>query len=86
MPDVGQIVELSPSILYIVPVLVGLVQVAKTYDYVPSRWVPLFIIVASTLGAFLVTDLSWQATIVQGVAVGLMSIGSFSGVRSTVNG
>ena len=78
------LIQLSPSILYAVPVIIGLTQVLKSY--IADRYVPLLALGLSIVSAFLLTDVSWQLTIVQGVAVGLMSIGAFSGVRSTVQG
>lgn len=86
MVDVGNIIQVSPAILYVLPIVIGLCQLLKTYKYVPSRWIPAAAIVMGVLGAFLLTDLNWQNTLVQGLALGLMAVGAFNSVRTTATG
>ena len=80
----SEVVEFSPAILVIVPIVIGLVQVLK--EYVGPRFTPLLAIVLSVGGAFLATDLSWQMTIVQGFGVAVLAVGTYSGLRSTIQG
>lgn len=85
MPET--LIDISPAIVVIVPVVIGLSQVVKQFVAESMlRFVPLFVLAVSVGGAFLVTDTTWQSTVIQGLAVGLMSIGAFSGSRAVAQG
>ena len=78
------LIEFSPRILIAVPLVVALVQLLK--EYVGARLTPLLSLVMGVAVAFLVTDVPWNDTILQGLAAGVMAVGTFSGVRATVQG
>ncbi len=82
----SSLVQLSPAILVTVPVIMGLTQLIKNSNFVGARYVPILCVALSVLAAFVVTDASWQQTLIQGLSVGLMSIGAFAGTRSTFQG
>jgi len=86
MPLDSSLVQFSPAILAVVPLVMGFTQFIKTSNYVKPRFVPIICLILSVGGAFLVTDVSWQQTLIQGISVGLLSIGVFSSARSTVQG
>lgn len=83
---VDQLVQVSPAVMLMLPVLIALAQLLKTYEYIPSRWIPLSVVVLGAFGAMVTTDLSLVQAGFQGLVVGLMAIGAFSGVRSTAQG
>lgn len=80
------LVQISPIVLAMVPVLMGIAQFAKTYEYIPSRWIPLTVVVLGIVGAEFLTDLGIVQAIYQGLIVGLMAMGVFTGGRATVQG
>lgn len=63
-----------------VPVVIGLVQVAKGVG-LSGRFAPLLSI-ALGIGGLLVVGLAWQVAVAQGIIVGLVSSGLFSGGRA----
>ena len=71
---------LSPLLVGAVPVVVGLVQVAKSSG-LPSRLAPL---ASLAVGAGLValTGATWQETIARGAIVGLAASGLWSGGKA----
>ena len=74
--------ELSPSIILIVPVLIGLVAVAKTIG-VSSKLAPATALVLG-IGLVSLTGVEWQVMIVQGIIAGLSASGLYSGTRATL--
>lgn len=78
------IITISPVFLGLVPAIIALTQLVKTYKYVPSRFVPLFAIVASVGSVALLSDGSLQTIVLQGVLIGLSSVGLFNASRTTV--
>lgn len=78
------IFEFSPVILLIIPIIVGLVEVAKVSLKMPKKYSPLLAIVLG-IGAVALTDVSWQAFIVQGIIAGLSASGLWSGSKDPVN-
>lgn len=74
----------SPLIVAIVPVILGLVQVAKQVG-LPSKFAPL-VSIALGVGLVALTGASWQADIVQGIIAGLAASGLWSGSKSTFEG
>lgn len=82
----NDLVQVAPAVIFMLPVLIALAQFLKTYQYIPDRWIPLSVLVMATVGALGLTDLGLGQAIFQGIAVGLLAIGTFSGVRATVQG
>ena len=78
------IFEFSPLIVAIVPVVLGLVQVAKGMG-IPSRYAPVASIVLG-VALMLITGAVWQAAVVQGIIAGLAASGLWSGSKSTFEG
>ena len=74
----------SPLIVAIVPVILGLVQVAKQVG-LPSKFAPL-VSIALGVGLVALTGASWQADIVQGIIAGLAASGLWSSGKSTFEG
>ena len=76
-----ELFQLTPLVVGAIPVVVGLVQVLKSAG-LPSRLAPAG---ALLVGAALVaiTGATWQASVVQGIIVGLCASGLYSGVKTT---
>lgn len=74
--------EFSPLIVAIVPVIVGLVQVAKDIG-VSNRYAPIASIVMG-VGLIALTGVNLQTMIVQGIIAGLAASGLYSGGKSVV--
>lgn len=68
---------LDPAALALVPAVVGLVEIAKQAG-LPSRFAPLASI-ALGVGLSALLGSSWQASIAQGIVVGLAASGLWSG-------
>lgn len=79
------IFEFSPLIIAIVPVALGLVSVVKSVG-LPSRFAPLASIAIGIGLTALLPDLSWQATVAQGIIAGLAASGLWSGGKALVQG
>lgn len=75
-------IEFSPAILSLVPLVIGLTALAKLY--VPSRWAPVIAIGLGLAGAFLFPAATMGLTIVSGIVVGLTASGLYSGVKSII--
>lgn len=75
---------LTPLVLACVPLALGLVQVVKTVG-LPSRFAPLTSI---GIGIALValTGVAWQIFVAQGIIVGLLASGLWSGGKALVEG
>lgn len=80
------LVQISPIVLALVPVLMAVAQFAKTYEYIPSRWIPLTVVVLGVVAAEFLTDIGFVQAVYQGLIVGLMAMGVFTGGRATVQG
>jgi len=72
----------STSFLALIPVVVGLVQVAKKIG-LRGKYAPIVAILFGIGGSFLLGG-SWTEVILAGVIVGLSSSGLYSGTKSTV--
>ena len=72
----------SPIIVAIIPVLVGLVTVAKEVG-LPSKYAPLTSVVMG-VGLVALTGVAWQAFVVQGIIAGLSASGLYSGTKATL--
>ena len=76
------VVSLTPISLALIPVVLGLVSVVKMY--LDARWSPLVSIVVGIAAAFVFPAVTVPLTILQGVLMGLMASGLYSGVKTTV--
>lgn len=74
--------EFSPFIVAIVPIVVGLVQVAKGVG-IPSKYAPVVSIVFG-IGLVALTGVAWQAFVVQGIIAGLAASGLYSGGKTAL--
>jgi hypothetical protein len=72
---------LSPQVLALVPVVIGLVEVIKRVG-LNERYLPITAIILGVVGAVAIIGYSPE-TIVGGIVLGLSSVGLFSGVRAT---
>jgi len=73
----------SPLVVAAIPVALGLVQVIKALK-LPSKFAPLASLVIGIGLIALLPELSWQATIAQGLIVGLAASGLWSGSKSLI--
>lgn len=78
------IFQLSPIVIATVPIVVGIVQVAKAIG-LPNNWAPIVSLVAGTALVAL-TGVAFPAAIVQGIIAGLIAAGMWSGVKATMQG
>ena len=76
------IFELSPFVMACVPVALGLVEVAKQAG-LPSKYAPIGSIIAGLL-LIALTGITWPAIIAQGIIVGLMASGLWSGGKALI--
>jgi len=74
--------EFSPLAIAAVPVALGLVSVARGFG-LPSKLAPGLSLLVGVVLVFL-TGTPWQASIIQGILVGLSASGLWSGSRTTV--
>lgn len=77
----ASLVTISAVSLALVPVVIALTQIVKSF-VLDSRWAPLVSIAFGILGAFIVPMETVPLTVLQGILIGLMSSGLFTGVRS----
>ena len=73
---------ITPALLALVPVVIGLVQGIRTLG-LPDRYAPVASIVLGILGAFVFPAVTIPLTILSGIVVGLSACGLYSGVRAT---
>ncbi len=76
--------EFSPLVIVAIPVALGIVEAIKALN-LPSRFAPIVSIAVGILLVTLVPELTWQATIAQGIIVGLAASGLWSGGKATIN-
>lgn len=78
---------LNSGAIIVVPLIVAIVQALKMTNWVQDRFAPLLSIAVGIIISFISNhdsgDLS--ATILYGVAFGLMASGIYSGVKTTIN-
>ena len=74
----------SPLVVAIVPIVLGLVQVAKSVG-LPSQYAPILSIIFG-IGMVLLAGAVWQVAIAQGIIIGLASSGLFSGSKKIIQG
>jgi len=78
--------EIQISFAVLTAIVVGLVQVAKGLS-LPSRFAPVLALLLGVGLSFLAMGplaLTWVDAIVQGLVVGLSSVGLYSGVKNTI--
>lgn len=73
-------IQVSPAIITLVPVVIGLTAVAKLY--INSRWAPLIALALGVGGAFLFPAATVAVTILSGIVVGLSASGLYSGSKA----
>lgn len=71
-----QLIFVTPAMLGLIPIVMGLVQLAKMH--VDSKWAPLLSLIFGIVGAFLLPDMNFGSTLLGGVTIGLMSSGAYS--------
>lgn len=76
--------EFSPLLIAIVPVVVGLVTVAKNTGLKSRYAAPASIVAGIALVAL--TGVAWQVFVVQGIIAGLAASGLYSGGKSVLKG
>ena len=81
METLQTLFDLSPVATLAIPLVIGLVQVAKTLG-MPSKYAPLTAIIAGMV-LIALTGETWQASIAQGLLVGLAASGLYSGTKTT---
>lgn len=72
---------LSPIAVACAPVVIGLVQVAKTVG-LSARFSPLASVVFG-IGLVALTGIAWQAFLVQGIIIGLVASGLWAGSKAS---
>lgn len=72
----------TPALLALVPVVIGLVSILKVSG-VPSRFAPALSLLLGIAGSFLIGGVTIAATVLGGVVVGLMASGLYSGGAAT---
>lgn len=72
--------DFSPLIIAVIPVIVGLVQVAKSLG-LDSKYAPAISLLFG-VGLVSLTGVLWQAALVQGIVAGLAASGLFSAVKT----
>lgn len=74
--------EITISFAILVPIVIGLVQVARITG-LPVQFAPLFAILVGIAGAGLIGGAN-PSSIIYGIVAGLTSMGLYSGSRTTV--
>lgn len=78
-----EILQLSPAIVALVPVVMGITTVLK--NFIDSRYSPIVALALGVAGSFLFPGATLAATIVSGIVVGLTASGVYSGVKSVAS-
>lgn len=74
------IIQFTPAIAVLVPIVIGLVQVVK--NFIDSKYAMLASLVLGVAVSFLAPGISVSATILSGIVIGLTASGVYSGVKS----
>lgn len=77
------LVQMSAVSLGLVPVVMGLTSLVKTY--LDSRWSPIVSLVLGIAGAFIFPSATIGLTVLQGILIGLTASGLYSGVKSVIS-
>lgn len=82
--DWGILQDIVNKAVIVLPVVVGVVQVAKAAK-MPDRWLPVFALVLGCLAGFFF--LSWSALgVLVGAMMGLASVGLYEFGKTTIAG
>lgn len=76
--------QFSPAVLAVIPLVVGLVSVAKGLG-LPGKWAPVASI-ALGIGLMTIAGGVWQAFVLQGIIAGLAASGLWSGTKAIKEG
>lgn len=76
--------SISPATLALVPLVVGLVQIAKGAG-LPVQYTPVLSLVAGVVLSILIPQ-TLQEVVINGLVVGLSASGLYSGVKATARG
>lgn len=76
------LIQLSAAGVALVPVVIGLVQLAKSY--ISSYWAPLLAVGFGIAGAFTVGGATFlDSQLLGGIVIGLLAAGLYSGTTTT---
>ncbi len=75
-------IDISPMVLALVPIVIGLVQIGKMY--VAERYAPLMALLLGIAGSLLLHTSSFSIDFLGGLIVGLMACGLYSGTKTTM--
>lgn len=76
--------DITTPFLVAVPIVLGLVQVAKTSG-LPTKWAPLLSVIFGVVAAYGIAGFDFTGAVaIQGLIVGLSSAGLWSGVKTTI--
>lgn len=76
--------EFSAAILTLVPVVIGLTEIAKAF--VATRFSPVISLVLGVGMAFLLPAATVPSTILSGIVVGLTASGLYAGSKTVIKG
>lgn len=76
------LIQLNPAVLAVLPLSIGVTQLIK--GKFSDRVTPFIALIASTALAMLALGELTFGTVIQGISLGLMSMGLFSGTKTTV--
>lgn len=76
--------EFAVNGIVIVPLIIGLVEVAKKLGLSDKLCPVLALALGTVVGVFCTTEISLQSRLVTGVALGLSSSGLYSGAKNTI--
>ena len=73
--------QISAAAMGLVPEIMAITSASKAY--VDAKWAPLIALAISLAATFVVPTADLSTTIIQGVAMGLMASGLYSGGKAT---
>lgn len=77
-----ELVLVTPAMLALVPIVVGLVQVAKIY--IDSKWAPLLSLLFGVGGSFLLPIATIPGTLIGGIIIGLSASGLYGQAKKVM--
>ena len=78
--------EIQISFAVLIAIVVGLIQIAKGLK-LPAKFSPLLALVLGVSLSFIVRgilNVEWTVSIIQGLVIGLTSVGLYSSIKNTV--
>jgi len=77
---------MNGTVLFLTPIIVGLVQVGKKMG-IPARYCPLLAVFLGIGVSFVYQPIpNYPEALIEGIMAGLASVGLFSGARSVIKG